>query len=241
MRALLADLWALVLPAACHLCGVAGEGGRHGTLCAACLDAIPRLPARVCEQCGVPRPGAFARCAACRAQPRAFRCARAVAPYAGSVHTLVQRYKYDRVHALAAPLVELLVARDPYAAHRPAVVVAVPLAASRLRQRGFNQAALLARGYARARGLRYVPRALARRAARTTQAESSRAERRSNVNQVFRVARRRAVVGRDVLLVDDVVTTAATADACAAVLRAAGARSVDVLALARTGVGERAP
>lgn len=240
MRALLADLWALLLPAACHLCGASGAAVR-APICASCLAAVPRLPARVCSVCGVPRPGASALCAACRAHPRSFGCARAVAPYVGPVHTLVQRFKYDRVHALAVPLVELLVSRDPYTAVRPDAVVAVPLAAARLRQRGFNQAALLARGYARARGLRYVPRALARRAANTTQASSSRADRRRNVSHAFRVARVRAVAGRAVLLVDDVLTTAATADACAAVLRAAGARSVDVLAVARTGVGEPDP
>ncbi|MBK7972077.1 MAG: ComF family protein [Deltaproteobacteria bacterium] len=237
MRALLADLWALVLPAACHLCGATGAGIR-GPLCADCLAAVPRLAVRVCRVCGVPRPGARELCATCRAQPRRFHRARAVAPYVGTVHTLIQRYKYDRVHALAAPLVELLVARDPFAAERPDAVVAVPLAPARLRHRGFNQAALLARGYARARGLRYVPRALARRAAATTQAASSRAARRRNVSGAFRVARPRAISGGAVLLVDDVVTTCATADACAAALRQAGARRVDVLAVARTGVGE---
>lgn len=233
---LLADFLSLALPVACQLCG-ADEGSDWGPICRECADSIPRLPSHVCRTCGVPRPGAVDRCAACRAHPRAFERARAVAPYAGAAHDLIQRFKYDGVHALGGTLARLLLARDPFASNAYDAIVAVPLAPARLRKRGFNQAALLARGYAAGRGERYVARALARRGAEAAQAASGRAARRGNVARVFRVTRADAIADRRVLLLDDVLTTGATADACARALREAGARRVDVLVVARTGEG----
>ncbi len=130
-----------------------------------------------------------------------------------------------------------MVARDPFSDTTYDAIVAVPLAARRLRERGFNQAALLAQGYAAARNAVYVSRALARRGVDARQAASGRAARRGNVAHAFRVRKRERIRGKRVLLVDDVLTTGATADACARALRVAGALAVDVLVVARTGEG----
>ncbi len=237
LRAGFEDLVALILPARCLICDTSA-GHLRQLLCEACWSGMPRLAEPLCRVCGVPRPGLGAVCAACRAHSRAFRCARAVAPYEAGAQTLIQRLKYQSLPSAASPLTRLLVERDPFAGRRYDWVVAVPLSVARLRARGFNQAALLARRYAGERGLRYLSRALERAGSTVSQAASGRGERVRNVRGVFRVLHPRLVDGRRVLLVDDVVTTASTADAGARALRDAGAVSVDVLAVARTGQGE---
>ena len=112
-----------------------------------------------------------------------------------------------------------------------AALVSVPLAPRRRRQRGHDQAALLAEGLGRAAGVQRLTRALRRVRETAPQVGHDRAARARNVADAF--AASSAVEGRDVVLVDDVVTTGATADACARALKAAGARSVLVVALAR--------
>jgi len=113
------------------------------------------------------------------------------------------------------------------------VLVPVPLHPRRLRERGFNQSALLAREIARRAGKAACPDALARRLDTVPQAGLSAAARRRNVRDAFAVRRRAAVAGRTVVLVDDVLTTGATALACAARLHDAGAREVRLLTVAR--------
>lgn len=229
---LLADLVDLLLPLACELCGVAGEG----PLCASCHDRIPQLEGRLCRRCGLPMASVRAdECAGCRIVPPRFARARAVAPYEGLVLEAIHRFKYDRVRGLAGPLGALLVERDPYRdeARRDDVVVPVPLGARRA-ERGFNQAALLALRYARASGRRVGLDVLRRSRRSARQAGASRGARRVNVAAAFRTHRPSAIAGRHVLLLDDVITTGATADACASSLLDSGALEVRVLALART-------
>lgn len=231
------DFGTLIFPSRCLVCGAEDCHVRE-PVCSNCLRAVPLLAGRVCERCGVPDPGRAPWCASCRARPPAFRFARCVAPYDGVVPELVRRFKYQPCSALAASLARLLRERDPLAAEGYQGVVAVPLASARLLARGFNQAALLARGYAEGRGRGcYWPRVLARRGEVATQASSGRVERRANVVGAFQVRRPREVRSRRLLLIDDVITTGATVDACARALLDAGAEVVDVLALARTGRG----
>ena len=113
------------------------------------------------------------------------------------------------------------------------LVVPVPLHLERLRWRGFNQALSLARALVPRGDARLAPMALVRQRATAAQVGLGEADRRHNIRGAFAVSDRARVRGRRVLLVDDVMTTGATADECAGTLRRAGARQVDVLVLAR--------
>jgi ComF family protein len=147
----------------------------------------------------------------------------------------VHELKYHGRRRVAARLAEVLLAlpavRDVLA--RGAVLVPVPLHPRRRRERGFNQAELLAREVGRRARLPVAPSALVRRKDTVAQAGLSAAARRRNVRGAFAVRRRAAVAGKVVVLVDDVLTTGATASACASLLRDAGASEVRLLAVAR--------
>jgi ComF family protein len=183
------------------------------------------------------------RCAACDAfvGPQVLLCppcARTVerssdprAPfvYGGALATAITRFKYDPIPELARPLGELLAAEASKLGLAPADVVPVPLHFTRLFERGFNQAALLARPVSRALGASFRPRLLERVRPTGKQAELDRAARLRNVAGAFRV---RGPTPRPILIVDDVRTTGATQDECADVLRAAGCPKVDCLVLA---------
>jgi ComF family protein len=173
--------------------------------------------------------------AAAAADPPHYDRARAVAVYGGVMQDLVHAFKYaDRHDArdlfgrwLATAGSELIADAD--------VVVPVPMHRWRLFTRRFNQSAMLAREIVRRTGLRLETGALIRVRATPPQVGLSRREREANVAGAFKVSERgrQQLAGRRVLLVDDVITTGSTVDACARVLKSAGAASVDVLALAR--------
>lgn len=147
--------------------------------------------------------------------------------------SVLQRYKYNRDVALAAPLGRLLSRACPLDVADYDVVVPVPLHLSRLRWRGFNQASLLARRVARRQQIPVDVFALERARATRPQVELDEKQRRSNVAAAFRVVRADRIRKRRVLLVDDVYTTGSTVNECSRVLRDAGAVRVDVLILAR--------
>jgi ComF family protein len=142
------------------------------------------------------------------------------------------RFKYGRDVTLAAVLSRFLVECPPLSFDHD-LIVPTPLHRERLRWRGFNQALPLARAIGRAAARPVDPFVLVRWRATPPQVGLGAADRSRNVRGAFRVAGRERVCGRSVLLVDDVMTTGATAHECARVLRAAGARHVDAVVLAR--------
>lgn len=231
----------LVFPALCPVCTTPLDSGRRDPLCGACWRAIERVGAPVCEICGLPfqvfrdaRGDAAApagRCGECVVAPPAFDWARAGGVYAGPLREAVQRLKFARKPALARPLGDLIL--EQWAAWLPGVdaVLPVPLARARERERGFNQAALVAERLAKGLGARLESRWLARARDTSPQTDLDPAARRANVHGAFTAST--AVGHRDVVLVDDVLTTGATAAECARILRRAGARSVGVLTVAR--------
>jgi ComF family protein len=215
----------LLLPDRCAACAtVISPGSGFCEPCSSSLEA----PADPCPVCGLP--DAAAGCGPCRARPPPYSAARSALLYGGQVAVAVRRLKYDGASHLARPLGALM---RPLVAALPPVdlVVPVPLHPTRLRQRGYNQAALLAREATRGRGLCLRFGVLRRRLATPPQVALDRRQRQANLRQAFRAGRRAA--GRRVLLVDDVLTTGATAAACAEALLQAGATSVSVLTLAR--------
>lgn len=198
----------------------------------------------VCDGCGAPQEFAIAlggRCAACEARPHAFARARAACLYDDASRGVILKLKHaDRLDL--APLFArwlLRAARELIA--EADLVVPTPLHPTRLAVRRYNQAAEIARPLARLSGLAYGPDVLKRIKATPSQGGRSGAGRRRNVAGAFASPPSRAALvrGRRVLLIDDVLTTGATADGCARALLAAGAAGVDVAVVARVRQSER--
>jgi ComF family protein len=227
----------VLYPAACPACFA--PVARNGFLCAPCWASTPFIERPFCERSGAP----FAQdlgdgllSPEVLADPPVWSRARAVARYEdGPARRLVHRLKYgDRIE-LAGPMgawmaragAELLADAD--------LLVPVPLHRRRLFARRFNQAAELASGVSRACGAPANPLALERVKATSPQVGLTRAQRAENLQGAFRTPpeRRQDVAGRRVVLVDDVMTSGATANACARALLRAGAERVDALVFAR--------
>ena len=193
------------------------------------------LAAPLCERCGSSRCGA-APCRACRDNSlRHIDWARSVYPFVGPLREAIHRFKYNHERAradhLGALLLPLLAAVPGADSPVAPLLVPVPLSATRRRERGYNQAESLARTLASARGWP-VATALVRVRATPPQVGLDPAARRANVRGAF-AWRGEPLAGSRVLLVDDVLTTGATASECAAVLKAAGAGWVGLLTIAR--------
>jgi len=229
---LLGQFLAWIVPSTCAGCGSPRTGAGGAGACPACWASIPELdPARGCPGCALPGPGGT--CRACRRSPSPLEQAAAFGAYEGTLKRLIGAYKFRGFDLLAAPFAERLVrlARRSGLAARADALVAVPSTGRRNRERGFDPAPLLAREAARRLAVPLL-RPLRRSRATPPQSTLSRSARLVNVAGAFEA--RAYVAGRSLLLVDDIVTTGATAFAAAAALRRSGASHVDLLVLART-------
>ena len=233
---LFAALTNLLYPPACLLCERPSPAAR--TVCRRCERALPATLAPACRRCGVELRGAFdARmdCTACREAPRAFELARAPWRYAGPTQLAIRRFKYHYRWRLGRWLADGMAqtARDSLPLEDVSAVVPVPLHGLKRWLNGGNPAEDLARPIARSLGKPCLPRALARTRWTATQTRLSWHERSRNVREAF-TAFPGDVSNRTILLVDDVLTSGATASACALALKRSGARAVYVLTAART-------
>ncbi len=244
--------WSLrLLPPRCLLCRAPGAEGRE--LCVACAAELP-WNRTACARCALPLPpsetatGTTTRsdtttdpdkatgtriCGDCQQHPPAFD--RLVAPfrYAYPLDGLVTRFKFHHDLAAGVLLADLMAEAGTIdTAAPPDLIVPVPLHTQRLRERGYNQSLELAKRLAPALGLRIDPAALQRHRATAAQSELDAADRHRNVRDAFTADPTR-VHDRHIILVDDVATTAATANACAQALKAAGAHTVTTLVIAR--------
>jgi len=229
----------VVLPPRCLACGVEieGQGGR-GHLCPVCWASLAFVAPPFCACCGFPFPlpvGEGTLCAACLARQPAFDAARAALVYDDASRPLVLGFKHgDRTHAAAA-FAAWMARAGADLLREGDLVVPVPLHRRRLFARRYNQAALMAAALARLAGLAHVPDALVRRRPTPSQGGLGREARFANVQGAFAVrpSRTARMQGSCVILVDDVMTTGATLEACATALRKAGAARVAALTLAR--------
>ena len=236
VRPTLGRLADLLLPPVCIACRA--RIGSHGLLCGTCFAKIDFIAPPICARLGVPLPydaGEGALSAAAIATPPVYDRARAAARYSETMRELIQSFKYrDRqeglvlfAHWLKQAGAELLKDAD--------LIVPVPLYPARLWWRRFNQSAMLAQALGGLTGVE-VDCFVLRRVKRTaSQVGLSADQRRRNVAGAFKVDKARAgrIRGKNVVVIDDVITTGATAEACARALKRAGAGRVDVLALAR--------
>ena len=225
----------LLYPPTCLLCRAPLPSG---AVCEECAAAMPERPRPVCACCGVGLPGAFdavAVCAYCRRRPPRFERARAPWPYAGAVQDAIRRFKYQRRWRIGRWLADdmSLTARASLPLAEVSAVLPVPLHWLKRRLKGWNPAEELAAAVARSLDKPCRPSALRRTRWTATQTRLGWRARSRNVRAAF-AARPRLVRDQTILLIDDVLTSGATADACALALRQAGARRVFVLTAART-------
>ena len=233
MRQIKDGLLDLLFPPRCVGCGRLGSW-----LCTACLEEIEFIRPPICPRCGRPlvelasvRHGGEL-CRLCQRSPLQIDGIRSVVYFEGTMRQAIHRFKYANLRHLALPLGEMMSAyweENPLPAE---VIVPVPLHESRLRERGYNQAALLAHVLGERIGLPVSEDTLARVRETLPQVELSAQERKENVRDAFRCLDD-GLAGRQVLLVDDVCTTGSTLEACSLALRQGGARSIWALTLAR--------
>lgn len=231
----LEPLRSLFFPAHCAHCGRRVEEGRNW--CDDCAAGIERVKPPRCETCSQPYDGMTADfiCPNCRGEEFAFHCAVTVVRSQRAIRDVIHRLKYNREMWLARVLAEIQ--HEGFADPRLEgiafdALVPVPLHPRRLRERQFNQATLLAEHLSKTSG---VPvREVLRRSRYTgTQTRLDRKARRQNLREAFSLRQNADVTNLNLLLVDDVLTTGSTLDACAAILLENGARSVWALTVAR--------
>jgi len=217
----------LLFPQRCVGCGKEGD-----FICSSCRCSLPRIIPPLCPRCGKPQPSGVL-CPSCVGWQARIDGIRSPFRFDGVVRQAIHELKYRNLRALAAPLARLL---SDYLGTNPVpgeVLVPVPLHRKRLRERGYNQSSLLAHELGRLTGLPVVDDCLVRQRHAPPQARTPTVdERRSNVAEAF-TCRDHRLRDRQILLIDDVSTSGATLDACAAALKEVGATSVWGLVLAR--------
>ena len=217
-----------LLPASCLLCG--GPGGCQRDLCPPCQADLLRNTC-ACPRCALPLARPEALCGRCLKRAPAFDAAWAPFVYAAPLAGLLTRFKFAGDLAAGRLLAELAIEEYPAPQPLPQALLPVPLHPRRLRERGYNQALELARPLARALHLPLLPQALQRQRETPAQSGLSALARRRNLRQAFRVVASR--LPAHVALVDDVMTTGATAQECALALHRAGVARLEVWAVAR--------
>jgi ComF family protein len=224
----------------------AGPDRLGGYLCPHCIRLLLPITTPMCSICGRPYAtdhGLDHICGRCESTTSDYQAARAVLGYTAAIRRIIHQYKYQGCTQLAKPLGNmlweaLLMHWDP---EQIDVVIPVPLHRHRLRRRGFNQSAQLLRNWpsqANALGVdadcfQILPEVLVRQKATKPQTGLDADARRVNMRNAFTLRDAPVVKLKHVLLIDDVLTTGATANACAQVLKRAGADSISVLTLAR--------
>lgn len=236
--------WALLdmlFSRVCEECGAVLAEDEPGSLCWDCRARVRFVQVPFCERCGDPVPGTIGgpyECAGCRGLRPAFDWARSAVRYEGPAKACIRHFKYQAGIWLQEELVGWLAAlwrTCPAEVRSVDFVAGIPLYPRRERERGYNQAALLAEGLAEQVGIPFRRGLLGRTKPTATQTHLTAVQRVHNVKGVFSVRRPGDVRGARIALVDDVMTTGATANECARALKAAGAAAVMVLTVARGG------
>jgi ComF family protein len=245
-----ASLFAVLFPSDCRICQTPLVKISRLPVCQECLDAMHAIAGGVCAICGERLFSSFAvagaagepRCGLCRRLEPPFARAAAYGSYESGLRELIHLLKYGGVRPAASVLgrmlAEAIATLEPEFPADSVAVVPVPLHRSKLRQRGFNQAELIARAALKMRlpgdRLQLCVGVLERKRDTASQIGLTSHQRRENLRGAFAVARPELVKGREVLVVDDVYTTGATVSECTRVLRRAGVTKVWVATVART-------
>lgn len=228
----------LFLPDTCYGCRADLPMGACGPLCVHCQTHIQTPGPLICARCGKPLPDGGAHCYHCRgSKGKNFKCKiiRSAVVFGPQVRAVVHAFKYQDRGYLSGFLAERMAQEwDNYPPLSQAeLLVPVPLFYRKEKQRGYNQAALLAEKLARLKNMAWDKHALKRRRNTRSQTELGREGRLQNMQGAFVCERPEAVKGKVILLIDDVATTGATLEGCATALKAAGAKKVMAYTFAR--------
>ena len=231
VRIILKTLLDFALPPRCAGCAEVIED--VGAFCPDCWGAMEWLGNSGCQTCGLPLSGTEAdSCGRCLAEPPGLDRMRAAVAYGDLSRSIALRLKYGRKVALARTMARYMASLGD-AGRGEVLVMPVPLHRRRLWSRGFNQAGLVARELARGWGYPFEASLLRRTRATRPLKGMSHGQRRKAVSGAFAVADPDRIRGREVILVDDVLTSGSTAEACARALRKAGAARVELICWAR--------
>jgi competence protein ComFC len=223
-------VWAsldLFFPPQCGGCGAPGA-----RWCSSCQQRVEIIYLPVCEKCGQ-HSETGSRCVSCLDNPPDYTALRSYAVYSGELRKAIHRLKYEGDMALAEVLARPMIQLLNSTTWSIDLVAPVPIGSARRRQRGYNQAALLAWPLALSCSLSYRPHSLKRKRETRSQVGLTGDERRTNVSGAFSSSAS-IVKGKSILVVDDVTTSGATIEACTQTLLANGAKQVFGLTLART-------
>jgi len=246
LKEVLTGLADLIFPPRCLTCGVLLERRDSLPFCPPCLSGIRYIRSPLCPRCGISFPlpeGEDHLCGDCLATERPYAAARAVGYYESTLLTAIHLFKYRGKTGIGEALGRIMAdfAGGIWDMNAFSLLMPVPLHRKRLRERGFNQAAVLARALSKRFSLPLDLMTLRREVPTPPQVGLGRNERQANVRGAFAVRKPEKIAGRRILLVDDVFTTGSTLSECAAVLMQAGADAVAVLTLARAVRGSDAP
>lgn len=246
MKEILTGIADLIFPPRCITCDLLLE--QHGPLplCLSCLDKIRYIRSPLCPRCGLPFPAADGEdhlCGDCITTEKPYAVARAVGEYEETLLTAIHRFKYRGRTGIGGILGGIMAdfAAGIWDTKVFERIVPVPLHRKRLRQRGFNQAVILARVLSKRFDVPLDLKSLRREIFTPPQVGLGREERAANVRGAFSAAHPERIAGRRILLVDDVYTTGSTLAECSRVLIRANAESVAVLTLARAVKGHDRP
>jgi ComF family protein len=231
----------VLFPSGCRICEALLTRADRLPVCDSCLNSFREIPEKICERCGQPWAesadvdGDANVCRECRERGFAFDAARSFGVYEGGLARAIVLMKYERIEPLGAWFAKRLVeaARRIPAQFTPDLIVPVPLHRTRQKERGFNQVDLFGRPLARRLGLPYRPVLLKRERARPEKHLLHFEERWEAVRGAFVIRDGGRVDNLRILLLDDVMTSGATLDACSRALSEAGAKSVAGLTIAR--------
>jgi len=230
VREFFEDFLNLLFPEDCPVCGNRGDRAETFPVCRLCWNTIEPYDGPICKVCGrfLVSPEALT-CGECFKDVPHFEYARGFSLYEGAIKEAIHHLKYHSRRNLARPLAELL---NPLPFEEIDVIVPVPIHYNRLRMREFNQSCLLARELSLMTGIPFTVDSLVKIKDTLPQVGLGKTQRKKNIKNAFKVRDSVSIVGKRVLLIDDVITTSATVRECSKALKKSGAKGVWVIALA---------
>lgn len=216
-----------IFPPVCAGCGIQGE-----VLCTACQSSIEKIEDRICDRCGYPGTFNAGECPGCNKHDPKYTKIRSCGNYKGPLKEAIHSLKYQNNLALGFILSEMLEEKLRNENWIIDIIVPVPLSRGRQRERGYNQAALLAHPLAKRMGLQYDSGSLTRKKYTESQVHLTAEERSCNMADAFSI-KSNFFKGKNILIIDDVITTGSTINECARTIQEGGAKEVYGLSIAR--------
>ena len=206
--------------------------------CDNCYKNLPFIKEKVCDRCGDVIKSMATYCNRCQKSKTNYDKARSVFYYKDEIRSCIKRFKFDGCKYLYKPLAQFMAEKYKEEKFYCDVITYIPIHETRLKLRGYNQAALLAKELSKILNVEFAENALLKIKKTMPQAELNYKQRQTNLIDVFKVGNKSVFKNKNVLIVDDIFTTGATIDNCASVIKKAGANKVFALTVAHTIIEE---